>query len=69
MRAQTLQAIRQRRPDVDPAELIATDWAQLHRQIDAYLEAGLTKFVIRPAVGGGDGFLDEFTKEMLPRQN
>ncbi|UXA18047.1 TIGR03854 family LLM class F420-dependent oxidoreductase [Mycobacterium sp. SMC-4] len=68
--AQVLQTIRRRRPDIDPSELVATDWAQLHRQIDAYLEAGLTKFVIRPATGAdSDTFLDEFVREMLPRQN
>lgn len=68
--AQAVAAIRARRPDVDPSELVAADWSQLHRQIDGYLDAGLTKFVIRPAGGqGGDAFLDEFVKEMLPRQN
>src|SRR5690606_8386552 len=46
---QLLTAIRQRRPDVDPADLVATDWPRLHRQLDAYVAAGLTKFVIRPA--------------------
>ncbi|KWX67496.1 TIGR03854 family LLM class F420-dependent oxidoreductase [Mycobacterium sp. NAZ190054] len=65
-----LAAIRRRRPDLDPAELIAADWAQLHRQIDDYLAAGLTKFVVRPA-GDADltDFLDSFVKELLPRQN
>ncbi len=67
---QALNAIRRQRPDVDPSELVATDWSQLHRQIDGYLEAGLTKFVIRPAGGsGGADFIDEFVREMLPRQN
>ena len=65
-----IKAIRQRRPDLDPAELVAKDWSQLHRQLDGYLSAGLTKFVIRPA---GDistaSFLEAFAKEMLPRQN
>ena len=42
-------AVKRRRPDVDPADLIAGDWPQLHRQLDAYVAAGLTKFVIRPA--------------------
>ncbi|MBV8929904.1 MAG: TIGR03854 family LLM class F420-dependent oxidoreductase [Mycobacteriaceae bacterium] len=63
-------AAQQRRPDLDPAVLIATSWSALHRQIDAYLEAGLTKFVIRCA--GGEpttGFLDRFVTELLPRQN
>ncbi|MGV0838362.1 TIGR03854 family LLM class F420-dependent oxidoreductase [Mycolicibacterium thermoresistibile] len=67
---QTLEAIRARRPDVDPEQLVAADWTQLHRQLDGYLDAGLTKFVIRPAGGaGGAGFLEEFIRELPPRQN
>lgn len=65
-----LAAVRRRRPDVDPTELVAADWPDLHRQIDGYLAAGLTKFVIR-AAGSTDrvAFLDRFTAELLPRQN
>jgi probable F420-dependent oxidoreductase len=61
---------RRRRPDVDPADLIAADWSELHRQIDGHVAAGLTKFVIRPS-GGLDltSFLDRFASELLPRQN
>lgn len=68
--AELLAAVRRRRPDVDPAELVAADWPDLHRQIDSYLAAGLTKFVIR-AAGPTDRatFLDRFTTELLPRQN
>ena len=33
--AELVAAVRRRRPDVDPAELVAADWEQLHRQIDA----------------------------------
>jgi probable F420-dependent oxidoreductase len=63
-------AVRRRRPDVDPADLIAGDWRQLHRQLDAYLAAGLTKFVIRPALPADVGeFIDRFVVEMTPRQN
>jgi probable F420-dependent oxidoreductase len=63
-------AAKQRRPDVDPAELIATSWAALHRQLDAYVAAGLTKFVIRPAGRQPlQGFADRFVAELLPRQN
>jgi probable F420-dependent oxidoreductase len=63
-------AARRRRPDVAPEELIATDWDALHRQLDGYLEAGLTKFVIRP-VGATphEAFVDRFAAELLPRQN
>ncbi|OBF53047.1 LLM class F420-dependent oxidoreductase [Mycobacterium sp. 852002-53434_SCH5985345] len=63
-------AARKRRPDVDPAELIATGWDHLHRQLDAYIDAGLTKFVIRPAGGAPiEGFLDRFVAELIARQN
>ena len=65
-----LAAIRKRRPDLDPAELVAADWPTLHRRLDDYIAAGLTKFVIRPA-GNADmpDFLETFVTELLPRQN
>ena len=63
-------AVKRRRPDVNPADLIAGDWPQLHRQLDAYLAAGLTKFVIRPAQQANiDDFIDRFVAELVPRQN
>lgn len=63
-------AARRRRPDVDPADLIAADWDQLHRQLDGYLDAGLTKFVIRPAGAGPVArFVDRFVAELAGRQN
>lgn len=63
-------SVRRRRPDVDPGQLVAAGWDALHRQLDAYLEAGLTKFVIRP-VGTAplDGFIDRFVDELVSRQN
>jgi probable F420-dependent oxidoreductase len=68
--AELAAAVRRRRPDCDPAELIAAGWDRLHRQLDGYLDAGLTKFVIRP-VGSAplDGFIDRFVAELLARQN
>jgi probable F420-dependent oxidoreductase len=63
-------AVRHRRPDVDPAELVATDWDQLHRQLDRYLDAGLTKFVIRQAsTKPVDAFIDRFVAELAGREN
>lgn len=63
-------AVRRRRPDLDPAELVADGWPALHRLIDGYLKAGLTKFVVRPADGASiDGFVDRFAAELLPREN
>ena len=51
--APVLAAVRKRRPDVDPAEFVAADWSALHRRLDEYIAAGLTKFVIRPAGDAG----------------
>jgi probable F420-dependent oxidoreductase len=68
--AELVAAARRRRPDLDPGELIAAGWDRLHRQLDAYIEAGLTKFVIRPAGGTPvDGFIDRFVTELVARQN
>ncbi|WP_024803700.1 TIGR03854 family LLM class F420-dependent oxidoreductase [Nocardia sp. BMG51109] len=63
-------AIGRRRPGVDLGDLIAGSWPQLHRLIDGYLEAGLTKFVVG-SVGPQpiDEFIDRFATELLPRQN
>ncbi|MGE2722550.1 TIGR03854 family LLM class F420-dependent oxidoreductase [Mycolicibacterium celeriflavum] len=68
--AELVAAVRRRRPDVDPSELIADGWPRLHRQLDAYLDAGLTKFVIRPAGRFTmTDFIDQFVDELVPRQN
>ncbi|SPM33638.1 Flavin-dependent oxidoreductase, luciferase family (includes alkanesulfonate monooxygenase SsuD and methylene tetrahydromethanopterin reductase), partial [Mycobacterium rhizamassiliense] len=68
--AELASAVHRRRPDIDPGELVAAGWDRLHRQLDAYLDAGLTKFVIRPT---GDGpvadFIDRFVAELVGRQN
>lgn len=61
-------AVRRRRPDIDPGELVAAGWDQLHRQLDGYLAAGLTKFVIRP-VGDAPAFIERFVAELIGRQN
>jgi probable F420-dependent oxidoreductase len=62
--------VRARRPDADPAELLAGDWQQLHAQLDGLIAAGLSKFVIRPlGETPVDEFIDRFIDELLPRQN
>ena len=68
--AAVADSVRRRRPDLHPTDLVAEDWPALHAQLDGYLAAGLTKFVIRPA-GPADmpRFLDKFVRELLPRQN
>jgi probable F420-dependent oxidoreductase len=62
---------RQRRPDTDPAALVADGWADARGKIEDYLAAGLTKFVIRPGQAPADPrrFADEFAREMLPLQS
>ena len=63
-------AVARRRPDLDPGEFVAVGWDRLHRQLDAYIDAGLTKFVIRPAGKAPlDAFIDRFVTELVSRQN
>lgn len=62
-------AARQRRPDIDPSDLIACGWPELHRLLDGYIDAGLTKFVVRyTGQRPFAEFLDRFAVELLPRQ-
>jgi probable F420-dependent oxidoreductase len=65
-----IAAARQRRPDADPASLVAASWPDARRMIEEYGAAGLSKFVIRPASAEQPlaGFLAEFITEMLPLQ-
>jgi probable F420-dependent oxidoreductase len=67
-----LASIQRRRPDADPATLVAVGWDGARRMIGQYVEAGLSKFVIRPA-GPGPGpfgsFFDGFVRELMPLQN
>jgi probable F420-dependent oxidoreductase len=65
-----IAAARQRRPDADPASLVATSWPAARRMVEEYVAAGLTKFVIRPAAAQtpfGD-FLERFAAELMPLQ-
>lgn len=68
------RVVENRRPGVDPATLAPSTWADARAMIEAYIEAGLSKFVIRPAVpsAGSSGiaeFIGEFAAEMLPLEN
>jgi probable F420-dependent oxidoreductase len=69
--ASLIDAARQRRPDVDPTELIADGWQHARELLRRHIDAGLTKFVIRPAgsVTSYAEFLDTFGTELLPLQN
>ena len=65
-----LASIRRRRPEADPATLVARGWDDARRMLGEYVEAGLSKFVVRPASPGPFGpFLDGFVRELLPVQN
>jgi probable F420-dependent oxidoreductase len=69
-----VESARRRRPDADPAALVATGWGEARRMIGEYVDAGLSKFVVRPAAVSGDpsgldDFLERFVAEMLPLQN
>ena len=64
-------SIARRRPGTAPADLVADGWAGARRMIAAYVEAGLSKFVMRAA--GGEPPLTEFvagfSAELMPLQN
>jgi probable F420-dependent oxidoreductase len=63
--------IRRRRPDIDPRQLVATGWDGAQSMIERYVEAGLSKFVVRPAARFepfGD-FVDGFVQNLKPLQN
>ena len=44
-----LRTFRERRPDIDPRELIPVGAEALQSLLEQYIDAGLSKFVIRPA--------------------
>jgi hypothetical protein len=66
-----LASIRRRRPEADPAALIPAGWDGARRLIEQYVEAGLSKFVIRPAgpVASFASFAGDFIRELVPLQN
>jgi probable F420-dependent oxidoreductase len=51
--SELVRATQQRRPDIDPRELIPVGAKALHSLLEQYLEAGLSKFVIRPGTPVG----------------
>ena len=62
--------IRRRRPDADPAALVADGWAGARAMISALVDAGLSKFVVRPATGATsfEDFIAGFASELMPLQ-
>ena len=64
-------SIGRRRPHTDPELLVAAGWDGARRMIEQYVEAGLSKFVVRPATRPEPfgSFVDGFAAAMLPLQN
>jgi probable F420-dependent oxidoreductase len=64
-------SIGRRRPDTDPDLLVAAGWDGARRMIEQYVEAGLSKFVVRPAAQpeAFGSFVDGFVRELTPLQN
>jgi probable F420-dependent oxidoreductase len=63
-------AVRRRRADADPAALVANGWAGARDRIAAFVDAGVSKFVVRPAVppeSFGE-WVAAFTQELMPLQ-
>ena len=60
----------QRNPGRPVTDLVPTSWAEARRMIEQHIEAGLTKFVVRPGYSGDyRQFLDDFVRELGPLQN
>jgi probable F420-dependent oxidoreductase len=66
----TLELLRTRRPDADPAELVPVGSEQLRQLIARHVDVGLSKFVIRPVSPDGSrpGSLGELADVLLPMQ-
>jgi probable F420-dependent oxidoreductase len=64
-------SIGRRRPHTDPELLVAAGWDGARRMIEQYVEAGLSKFVVRPAAPAEPfgSFADGFVRELMPLQN
>ena len=64
--AAALEQAARRRPDLDPAQLVPRGWEQARALVRRFVDAGLTKFVVRPAVAitSWPAFLNEFESEL-----
>jgi probable F420-dependent oxidoreductase len=65
-----LAAIAERRPGTDPRTLVPQGWSAARELAARYVEAGVSKFVVRPAAhpGSWPAWLDEFAGELVPLQ-
>ncbi|OLT14533.1 LLM class F420-dependent oxidoreductase [Pseudonocardia sp. CNS-139] len=60
------EQVARRRPDADAARIVPAGWAQARDLVRGFVDAGLTKFVVRPGVPIREwgGFLDQFDAEL-----
>jgi probable F420-dependent oxidoreductase len=63
-------AVAARRPGVDPAEIVAVDTKALRDKVEAFVEAGASKFVVVPLAEppDWDPYLEELAEVVLPLQ-
>jgi probable F420-dependent oxidoreductase len=68
--AAVAESIARRRPGVPPEALVADGWADARRLISAYVDAGLSKFVVRQASSpeSFEEFVAGFAAELMPLQ-
>jgi probable F420-dependent oxidoreductase len=68
--AAAAERLRRRRPDLEPAYVIPQSRTALHERIDEWLEAGFSKFLLRPAVSPPDwtAELETLAADVLERQ-
>jgi probable F420-dependent oxidoreductase len=65
-----VRAIAARNPGADPRALVPSGWPGARDMVARYVDAGVSKFVVRPAFAPGSWarWLDEFVTELLPLQ-
>jgi probable F420-dependent oxidoreductase len=64
--ARARERVTRVRTDVDPAVLVPQGWAATRELVRRFVDVGLTKFVVRPAlpIPAWGGFLDQFDAEL-----
>jgi len=67
---QLLAAARERRPERDPRPLVPVGWEAAMRLVAEFVDAGVTKFVVRPATPpeSWPAWVSEFADHALPLQ-
>jgi probable F420-dependent oxidoreductase len=65
-----VRALHARNPGADPRSVVPSGWAEARELVERYVDAGISKFVVRP---GGvpasfDRWLDDFAERLRPLQ-